>query len=221
MFTPEIQHFQSRQNRMRMSREQMLGAFVQNAVDDDLDKQAEWIQVLIARLLELINRDGAKSWEQAYQIRDLAEEVHRLKRELSNSQPIGDPDASREVLSALEVAQEKTAEQQRAKMLELENELRLLRDALQREKSKNWDLTYQCRDLREEVWRLMMHLGHSITISDWEEGPLVPKTAGERVLEDKVRGLEKRVAELDDRAQTRNLKIGHTDGTGRARSRSL
>jgi hypothetical protein len=221
MFTPELQHFQSQQNKMSMSHEQMSGAYLRNAADDDLDKQAEWIKALVARLLELINKDDAKSWEQAYQITDLAEELRRLKRELRNSRLIGDPDASRDVISALEVAQERAAEQQHAKILQLEAELRLCRDALQREKSKNWDLTYQCQDLREEVWRLTMHLGHSITIGDWEEGRLVPKTTRERALEDRVGGLEKRVRELDDRAQTMNVKIGHADGTGRVRSRSM
>ncbi|KAH6636026.1 hypothetical protein F5144DRAFT_163306 [Chaetomium tenue] len=190
--------------------------------DDDLNRQAEGVKTLIAKLREVLNRDDAKNWEQVYQIRDLTEQVQRFKRQLRDSLPIGDPDnVSQDAMSALEVAQEKMAEALRAKILQLEVELGNLTEALRKERSKSWDLTYQCQDLREEVWRLTMHLSHSMTISDWEEGPLVPKTARERALEEKVRGLEKRVTELDDKAKNRDLRIGYIDGTGRARSRSM
>ncbi|KAK3295425.1 uncharacterized protein B0H64DRAFT_323391 [Chaetomium fimeti] len=124
-------------------------------------------------------------------------------------------------MSALEVAQDKMADALRAKILHLEAEFRGVGDALRRERSKSWNLTYQCQDLREEVWRLTMHLSHSITVSDWEEDPLVPKTARERALEEKMRELEKRVRELKDKARDRDVKIGNTEGTGRARSKSM
>ncbi|KAH6849649.1 hypothetical protein B0I37DRAFT_443797 [Chaetomium sp. MPI-CAGE-AT-0009] len=201
---------------------QTVARIIQRDADNDLDKQAEWIRVLIARLLELLNRDDAKNWERIYKIRDLTEEVQRLKRQLRDSLPIGDPDSpSEEAMSALEVAQDKIAEALRAKILLLEAELRGLGGALQRERSKNWDLEYQCQDLREEVWRLTMHLSHSVTISDWEEAPLVPKTARERALEERIRGLEKRVRELDDKVRNRDVKMGNTEGSGRARSKSM
>lgn len=195
---------------------------IRNDADDDLDRRAAGVQILIAKLREVLNRDDAKKWEQVYQIKDLTEQVQRFKRQLRDSLPIGDPDNfSQDAMSALEVAQEKMTEALRTKILQLEAELRNLTEALRTERSKSWDLTYQCQDLQEEVWRLMMHLSHSMTISDWEEGPLVPKTARERVLEDKVRGLEKRVRELDDKARNRDLRIGYIDGAGRARSRSM
>jgi phage shock protein A len=180
------------------------------------------MKILIARLVEVLNRDDAKSWEHVYQIRDLTEQVQRFKRQLKDSLPIGDPEGfSQDAMSALEVAQEKMAEELRAKSLELEVEVGSLKEELRAERSKGWELTYQCRDLREEVWRLKVHLSHSITIGDWEEGLPVPKTARESALENQVRGLEKRVRELDDKVRYRDVKVGYTEGSGRARSRSV
>lgn len=186
----------------------MSGVYLQDDAENDLDRQAHRIRVLFARLIERINGDGARCWEHVYQISDLTEEVQRLKGQLRNSLPIGYPDnASEEAISALEVM--------------LDSDLRKAREELLRERSKNWDLEYQCRDLREEVWRLTMHLAHSIAISDWEESPVVHRTAREKALEEKVKGLERRVKELDDKARNRDVRIGHAEGTGRARSRSM
>jgi polyhydroxyalkanoate synthesis regulator phasin len=195
---------------------------LQNEGDNDLDKQAEWMKILIARLVEVLNRDDAKSWEQVYQIRDLTEQVQRFKRQLRDSLPIGDPDGtSQEAMSALEVAQEKMTEALRARSLRLEAEVGSLREELRAERSKGWDLTYQCQDLREEVLRLKMHLSHSITIGDWEEGLPVPKTARERALEEQVGGLERRIRDLNDKMRDRDVKMGYAEGSGRVRSRSV
>ncbi|EAQ91492.1 predicted protein [Chaetomium globosum CBS 148.51] len=124
-------------------------------------------------------------------------------------------------MSALDVAQEKMIEALHAKILQLEAELRNVTEALGKEKSKNWDLTYQRHDLQEEVWRLKMHLSHSMTISDWEEGSLMPQTALENALELRIKGLERRVKELDDKVRNRDLRVGYIDGTDRVRSRSI
>lgn len=194
-----------------------------NQRDDDLDKHAEGMKILIARLVEVLNRDDAKSWEHVYQIRDLNEQVQQFKRQLRDILPIGDPDDFPQdgAMSALEVAQEQIAEDLRAKSRELEAEVESLREELRAERSKGWELTYQCQDFREEVWRLKVQLSHSVAIGDWEEGLPVPKTARERALEDQVRGLEKRVRKLNDKVRQRDVKMGYTEGSGRVRSRSV
>jgi hypothetical protein len=192
--------------------------------DDDLGKQADYIKDLLKRLLESMNRDISKSWEQDYRIRDLREETQRLKAQLRDSLPIGDPDnPRRDAMNALELAQEKTAEELRTQVVHLETELRTTETALQKERSDNWELRYQCQDLREEVWRLRICLIHSVAVSDWEDSPQMPKTARERALEEKVRGLERRVRELEDKEGRREEKIRYVTGkaTGRARSRSM
>lgn len=202
--------------------QQAIAPSIRDDEDDELNRQAEGVKILFARLREVLNRDDARNWEQVYQIRDLTEQVQRFKRQLRDSLPLGDPDnLSQDAMSALDVAQEKMIEALHAKILQLEAELRNVTEALGKEKSKNWDLTYQRHDLQEEVWRLKMHLSHSMTISDWEEGSLMPQTALESALELKIKGLERRVKELDDKVRNRDLRVGYIDGTDRVRSRSM
>jgi polyhydroxyalkanoate synthesis regulator phasin len=195
---------------------------IQHPEDDDLDKQADYIKSLLKRLLESMNRDISKSWEQDYRIRDLREETQRLKAQLRDSLPIGDPDnPRRDVMNALELVQERTAEELRANVFSLKTELRTTTAALQKERSDNWELRYQCQDLREEVWRLRICLSHSVAVSDWEDSPPMPKTAGERALEEKVKALEKRIRELEDKAWRREEKIRYVTGKATGRSRSM
>ena len=155
--------------------------------DEDLDARAERALLLVWRLTGLLARDASVAWERDCQIRDLTEEVQRHRHQLRDSIPLADraspPFKPR---TALEAVYEMLL-----KVLESEN--KDLRRRLAEELSRNLELEWRCRDLREEVWRLNVQLRNSISLSDAERPPWRMKTALERALEDRIMELDGRI----------------------------
>ncbi len=160
--------------------------------DQDLDSRAECLLLLVWRLMDLLNQDRSLAWEQSYRIRDLTEEVQRLKDALSDSIPLVDrANPPFKPRTALEVAYE-----WREKGLE-----RHLAERLR----ENWELQYRCKDLQEHVWRLDMQLRDSVSLGDVERPPWKPKTALERALEKKILELDGRIRNPKGRGRSNTI----------------
>lgn len=192
-----------------------------------LEKLAEQIPPLFTELLRRLDNDNSKKWEQEYRVRDLSQKVDQLKRQLEDDLLMGggdirSPKRGPQEVSALEVAQDQFEKDLRDEVRRLEKSLKSTIEELQNTRSQSWDLRYRCQDLNEEVWRLNMHLSHSVAVSDWEDGMTVPKTARERVLEQTVAGLRRKVADLEEVAWRKEERYRYKTGLcSSSRTRSL
>ncbi|KAK4140977.1 uncharacterized protein C8A04DRAFT_14480 [Dichotomopilus funicola] len=135
---------------------------------------------------------------------------------------IGSPRRGRREFTALEVAQDKVERDLRNEVQLLEKSLKSTVEELQDTRSETWDLRYQCQDLKQEIWRLNMHLSHSVAVSDWEDGIAVPKTARELVLEQERVRLQRKVTELEEIVWRKEERYRYkTGGFSLSRTRSL
>ncbi|KLU86523.1 hypothetical protein MAPG_05535 [Magnaporthiopsis poae ATCC 64411] len=146
----------------------------------ELDSRAERLLIHLWYLMALLKRDRSMMWEQDYRIRDLEEEVKRLKAALRDSIPLADrvdpPLKPRTALERFYERRVKVAERRVADLL-----------------PENWELQWRCRDLQEQVKRLGMQLRDSVSFGDVDRPPWKPKTALERSLEKKILELEGKI----------------------------
>ncbi|RYP74369.1 hypothetical protein DL771_003036 [Monosporascus sp. 5C6A] len=166
----------------------------------EINAKSNHILLLLSRLLELLSQESSKAWEREYHCIDLTEAASRMRDQLRDSIPLGDrANPPRKPRSALEVVYENSARARdedlrylRQRIRNLEAELKTLEKRLVEEMSKNWELDYRWRDMREEVWRLKLQLRSSISLVDAGHPPWKPKTGLERALEKKIVELEGR-----------------------------
>ncbi|KAL8354939.1 hypothetical protein RB601_000634 [Gaeumannomyces tritici] len=146
----------------------------------ELDSRAERLLIHVWHLMVLLQHDRSLAWEQEYQIRDLAQEVQRLRSALRDSISVSDRvDPPLKPRTALEVVYEgrvKAAESHVADLL-----------------TKNWELKWRCRDLREHIKWLEMQLREDVSPGDVNWPSLEPKTALESSLEKKILELEEKM----------------------------
>lgn len=171
------------------------------------------IILLLSLLISLLGEATSEAWEREYECADLREQVSRMRNQLRDSIPLGDGlTPLRKPQSAWEIECENAARAQDAKILDmrgkvrdLEAELAALLARLREEMAKNWELTYRCDDMREEVWRLNVQLRNSISMVDAERPPWIPKTALERALEGKIIDLENRIRHPKGRGRSNTM----------------
>jgi len=152
----------------------------------ELERRAAKILELLAKLEMPVQELVSLAWEGDYEQRDLLEHVNDLNHLI-----------------------EATAALMKARDSELPQAMVALRRYFEErivvEKAKSWELSYQCRDLQEDLWKLQLQLRSSVPVEDITHPPLKPRSAMERALAD-------RIVELEDKL--RNPK-------GRARSCSI
>ncbi|KAK5652114.1 hypothetical protein OQA88_10756 [Cercophora sp. LCS_1] len=201
------------------------GLDAQRKPDDDEFDELVWtetklmqtlvdeIVVLLSLLLGLLGDAASEAWERQYECADLREEVSRMRSQLRDSIPLGDGAAQlHKPRSAWDVDCENAARAQdgkiadlRRKVRDLEAELAALFARLKGELAKNWQLTYRCDDMREEVWRLNMQMRNSVSVVDVDYPPWKPKSALERVLERKIVDLEDRIRHPKGRGRSNSM----------------
>lgn len=146
----------------------------------DLDSRAERLILLVWCLMALLNQEMSTAWEENYRIRDLTEEVQRLRDALRDTVSYADradpPLKPRTALEAMNERRVKVAEGHVSDLL-----------------SENWELNWRCRDLQERVRRLETQLRNSVSLSDAQRPPWKPKTALERALEKRILELERQI----------------------------
>lgn len=144
----------------------------------DFDERMRRIYMLLHQLEQAIKRITSLAWEADYQRSDSLEEIQVLRQLLRDGIYFSDRD---DMPSALIEAVEASRD----------NVVTDLSAALLAEKAKNWELSYQCKDMDEDIWELSSKLRNSIipmgnvTHPRWRQ-----KTAMEQALEDKVVELE-------------------------------
>ena len=171
-----------------------------------LQREHEKTRRLMTKLLQHIDEAGSELWEIEYQFKDVSEERDRLKTRLSQSITFEDwasPDAR--MRSALQTEEEAMILNLKKDIHKMNVRHRDLAEQLGQTISENWELSYKCRDLAGEVWRLKVQLRNSVPAGDAEMPSLKPKTALEVSLE----------------AEIRQLKESSRKEAGRGRSRSV
>jgi hypothetical protein len=175
----------------------------QAAANRELEGQGARIVGLVDRLLELlVDTDATHSWACGYQCRDLGEEVTRLRVHLSQSVSLRDwASPPPRLETSLEAA-----DKERISLDLLRARLREESEALERARSRNWELEYRCRDLSDEVGMLKAKLRKSVPMDNVAEHVTNPKTAMEKALEEKIEQLEKAAAVIPvQRRRTRTM----------------
>ncbi|KAK0734067.1 hypothetical protein B0T26DRAFT_686936 [Lasiosphaeria miniovina] len=151
----------------------------------DLERRASKILCLLAKL-ELSIRDIASiAWEVEYERRDLIEDIYGLDQLLKEAVSLmAPPELSSQAVTALG---------------------KYFDEALIKEKSKNWELEYQCRDLEEDLWKLQLQLRSSVPVEDITHPRWKPRTAMEKNLEDRIVELEDRLKHPKGRARSNSV----------------
>ena len=139
----------------------------------ELEQRASKILALLKKLEQSIRDLMSVAWEQEYERRDMLEEMQGLNQLLQETiAMIGPPELSQEAASAL------------AKYLD---------ERVLVEKSRNWELGYQCRDLQEDLLKLQLQLRSSVPVKDIAHPPWKERTAMEKAMADRIVELEDRL----------------------------
>ncbi|KAL8387010.1 hypothetical protein RB595_010225 [Gaeumannomyces hyphopodioides] len=158
----------------------------------ELDSRAERLLIHVWYLMTLLDHDRSLAWEQDYRIRDLAEEVQRLRDALRDSIPVTDrvnpPLKPRTALEVVYERRVKAAERHVADLL-----------------PENWELHWRCRDLLEHVEWLEMQLRNDVSPGDVDWSSLEPKTALERSLKKKILELEGKIHNPKGRGRSSSM----------------
>ncbi|KAK4171596.1 hypothetical protein QBC36DRAFT_365893 [Triangularia setosa] len=164
-----------------------------------LNPQARLVLERVSRLEVITKENTSKKWELEYRCNDLADEVRRLRAQLRDSVPLSDPKSPVHIAAtSLEVSLQNRVQ-------ELGSRIREVEQRLAQKMSQNWELTYQCRDQKDEIWRLKTWMRNQIHVDDTEFTPRVAPTALEKLLEERIRKLEGGIRYRTGRARSKSV----------------
>lgn len=146
----------------------------------------------MGRLEEETKNLTAIAWEQEYERRDLVEDMQSLQQLLRDNLALRKTeDLPWWLKSVLES--------------ETDEKIQRLEITLRAQRSRNWELTYYCRDLEEDLRKLEMQLQNSIPAADIEHPPWRPRTAMEEALAARIKELEAKIRNPKGRGRSNSV----------------
>ncbi|KAK4186015.1 hypothetical protein QBC35DRAFT_502443 [Podospora australis] len=159
---------------------------------DDLNERAGRILALLSKLEQAASAITSLAWEREWERNDLLEDVQSLRQiireTVARSSHNALPSGAKGVIEA-----------------GIQEKMQDLETALKMEKSKSWELEEQCKDMGEDIGMLERQLRNSIAVGDVKSPPVLPRTALEKALQDRILELEDRMRNPMSRGRSRSI----------------